>query len=1178
MRSPFKFLEAYNEHDTEYFFGREQEIEDLYQLLRKSKLVLVYGPSGSGKSSLVQCGLAKRLDITNWLPIFIKRNQNINHSFLQSLDSLSNSSEKTVGEKLTTIFKTSLRPPYLIFDQLEELLIQGDQKEINDFFDHINTILHTEVPCKILLILREEYIAHLYEYEKKLPILFNHRLRVEPMSHKGIEKVINGSFEQFNIQFQGEGSNTTEIINNISDQKGRVSLPYLQVYLDMLYQVAYGRQYGKQKPKFKLPQLFILQEDIFKIGKIENVLEKYLFQQLEWVQKSLSAQFSNIDSASCRNFLDAFVTPEGTKKSLPFLILSSEYHFESFSSDSFFSNLPDSFITKCLQEFEKRRILRLEDTSCTLAHDSLAAIIDRHRTEQQRRLNELQNRIRFSFQEFQETGEHLSEKQLISLEEYLPEMKLEDDLRAFISRSYLEVKKLKKLELERQQKELDRERRFSKQLKLQMKRAKSGNLAAYSILALLRDKNPLRAFRLAQYGLLYQRNNGAAYLALINAFYYQVYRLYGHFFTTPFYKSLEHDSFVYHAAFSQNGEGIATVSKDKRTKIWDQEGNLLSVLEGHNASVWHVDFSPNGQRLVTSSYDKKAIIWNIKGSQVCVLSDHKDSVWMACFSANGKMVATASKDRTAKIWDQEGKLLASLKGHTKSVDKLIFSNDSKLVVTASTDRTAKLWNIEGNLLTTFEGHSGPVKSVAFNEKGDKLISASTDKTAKVWNVDGKELLSLEGHQKTVNLARFSPNENFIITASEDWTAKIWDKNGKLLSTLSHRSAVSYAEFSSTDTEVLTASDDHTAKIWDVRSKGLVTLRGHPAPVWRAYFSPDDKKALTVSSDNTGKLWKLTELKIPVYSGHRSEVYYAIYSPKGRNILSASKDKTAKIWNRYGKVIADLSGHTGSISCANWSKDGKHIVTASWDKSIRIWDQKGNCLRTFDGHDDFVYFADFSPDNKLLASVSKDKKVILWDWKSGEIVQSFFAHSSAVRHVAFSSDHNFFATASNDKNVRVWDIANYKKVLTLKGHTATVNFVSFSNDGRYIATASKDKTIKIWNTQGELLNTLQGHTGPVQCVSFSPNNKYMVSASLDETIKIWSIKDGSSASIRAHSAGVYAAFFSPDGKKIVSASKDKSIRIWDIHPSALIKKVENMNVDDLTENEKTLFGIVEKDWE
>ncbi len=137
MRSPFKFLEAYNEHDTEYFFGREQEIEDLYQLLRKSKLVLVYGPSGSGKSSLVQCGLAKRLDITNWLPIFIKRNQNINHSFLQSLDSLSNSSEKTVGEKLTTIFKTSLRPPYLIFDQLEELLIQGDQKEINDFFDHI---------------------------------------------------------------------------------------------------------------------------------------------------------------------------------------------------------------------------------------------------------------------------------------------------------------------------------------------------------------------------------------------------------------------------------------------------------------------------------------------------------------------------------------------------------------------------------------------------------------------------------------------------------------------------------------------------------------------------------------------------------------------------------------------------------------------------------------------------------------------------------------------------------------------------------------------------------------------------------------------------------------------------------------------------------------------------------
>ena len=55
--SPFKVLEAYGRKDKEIFFGRDAEIQLLFKKTTESNLVLVYGASGTGKTSLVHCGL-----------------------------------------------------------------------------------------------------------------------------------------------------------------------------------------------------------------------------------------------------------------------------------------------------------------------------------------------------------------------------------------------------------------------------------------------------------------------------------------------------------------------------------------------------------------------------------------------------------------------------------------------------------------------------------------------------------------------------------------------------------------------------------------------------------------------------------------------------------------------------------------------------------------------------------------------------------------------------------------------------------------------------------------------------------------------------------------------------------------------------------------------------------------
>lgn len=82
---PFKFLDSYTQADKDIFFGREEEIEQLYEMLFQSDLLLIYGASGTGKTSLIQCGLANKFKPFDWFPIPIRRKSNLNDSIEQAL-------------------------------------------------------------------------------------------------------------------------------------------------------------------------------------------------------------------------------------------------------------------------------------------------------------------------------------------------------------------------------------------------------------------------------------------------------------------------------------------------------------------------------------------------------------------------------------------------------------------------------------------------------------------------------------------------------------------------------------------------------------------------------------------------------------------------------------------------------------------------------------------------------------------------------------------------------------------------------------------------------------------------------------------------------------------------------------------------------------------------------------
>ncbi len=245
VKSPFKFLDPYTQEDKEFFFGREAEIDTLYELVFDTNLIMVYGPSGTGKTSLIQCGLANRFRKTDWFDLHVRRKDDINQSLWEEIrkNALTDIPDgMDLPGAVQSLFLDYFKPIYLIFDQFEELYLLGSDEERKEFIDSMASLLKADLSCKIIIIMREEFIALLYDFEKKVPKLFDKRLRVEPMSFANVDKVIKGSAERFNIILDDDAEIISMIIDNISDGKSGVQLSYLQVYLDTLYRKAHEKK------------------------------------------------------------------------------------------------------------------------------------------------------------------------------------------------------------------------------------------------------------------------------------------------------------------------------------------------------------------------------------------------------------------------------------------------------------------------------------------------------------------------------------------------------------------------------------------------------------------------------------------------------------------------------------------------------------------------------------------------------------------------------------------------------------------------------------------------------------------------------------------------------------------------------------------------------------------------
>ena len=466
MKSPFKFLDPYELEDRAAFFGRDAEIKELYNLVTKNRLTFVYGPSGTGKTSLVQCGLASRFGGVDWLPLFVRRGEDINASLRREVGkSLGEGSDFNgeLPEAIGALFNRYLRPVYLIFDQFEELFILGKPAEQQAFYDTIADLLEAELPCRILFILREDYFGHLNQFEKAVPELYHRKLRVEPMSRDNLRAVITGSCAVFSIGFDDPRRSPELIMDNILADKSGIHMPYVQVYLHMLYQEAVKA--GQSPLRFS-------DAVIQKVGPITDVLGRFLEEQKTAISRTLQeepafaeatagkepafAEASAGKEDAVSQVLDVFVSREGTKTPVGNGRAPDGQITLRGKAAQTLAVLPPALLSAILLELEKGRILRRSDDALELAHDTLAVLIDQQRSAELRQLRDISQRIETGYSEHIDSlGAYFFDKgQLARIEPFLTKLALEPEQTIFLENSQVEAERLENEEKARVAREL----------------------------------------------------------------------------------------------------------------------------------------------------------------------------------------------------------------------------------------------------------------------------------------------------------------------------------------------------------------------------------------------------------------------------------------------------------------------------------------------------------------------------------------------------------------------------------------------------------------------------------------------------------------------------------------------------------------------------------------------------
>ena len=591
-------------------------------------------------------------------------------------------------------------------------------------------------------------------------------------------------------------------------------------------------------------------------------------------------------------------------------------------------------------------------------------------------------------------------------------------------------------------------------------------------------------------------------------------------------------------------------SESKALLNTDNTLSLLTAAEGFEAGGLDHAIPLIKEAITTSFYT--AIDSNRPFYKNVVVSPY--AFLNVVYNTQKELFVPFPQDSAATMYDFNGKKTATLSARRKRsgqnfslLQNAQLTSDQIHILGLGSDSVLRMWDMTG--ANIYESDTGkPISIFVAAHVKNMFITLSGNTVELHYNLSKTAFKHFVLPQRCNNLVCSPDGNQLIVSYPNGETEMIGLGNvneikskpmiytgGRILSALySHQ-----GQF------ILTSYSDSVLILWDSSGKKLNQFAKLPTEIKGVAFHPSDSIFL-VYSGHDGYIfsaWDYKQKHDPVH--HKDLVTFVRFSPDGSKLITGSSDRCGVIWSLKGAPNLSLMGHVNDITCGFFSADEKTVFTTSLDGTVKAWN-----LDIYHGplfKASHVSDIEIQPNGKHLCSVGKDSTLSVWGLsdQGGELIASkkFFSQLSKP---AFSRNSTKILCVTSRNTTITWDWQAQNMPVIMNGHTDTITAAGFIGVDSAVS-ISCDQTIRFWDNSGTCFKMIRDITDKFCTLNISANGNRIVAGMGSGAIYIFDRAANIRDTLRGHklNAAILCADISADGKRLVTASDDNTVIIWDL---------------------------------